>query len=432
MTRISKQRGHAALLFVMIIPALFGLFALASDGARAIQSKARIEDASEVTVLAIAEHNDDNIGQSELGQGSAVNQQIASRYVNYYLGDLSSIESINVRRLNCEDIPECLDGLAQDEPRFFQYELDVVTRHQAWFPKSDGFEGFDETFDVKGASMARKYQNQAVDVVFAADFSGSMDDGWNGGNQTKIQDLMDVIEEVVAELEKFNENHQEEANHVGIAPFDFYTRNMIGGREKDISELIFSGNSIDYGRTVEQVFIEKNQEVSNSNADRSNNVELTDDFEQFRRDIRYFRAGGGTSSVAGTIRAAQMLQKGESPRRLLIILSDGEDNPDWAPSKYREPSYGSRPSFETIGRTLMINYNMCDVIRSGLSDAYTPDGTKIEAKIAVIGFDYDVNDNDALMYCAGEDNVYEAQNRDEILNNILELITEEIGHLGNG
>lgn len=432
MTRISNQRGHAAVLFVMIIPALFGLFALASDGVRAIQSKARIEDASEVSVLAIAALNDDNIGQSELGQGSAINQQIASRYVNYYLGDLSSIESINVRRLNCEDIPECLDGLAQDEPRFFQYELDVVTRHQAWFPKSDGFEGFDETFDVKGASMARKYQNQAVDVVFAADFSGSMNEDWNGGNKTKIKDLMDVIEEVVAELDKFNENHQEAANHVGIAPFDFYTRDIVNGREENISELIFNGNSIDYGRTVQQVFIEKTQEVSNKHAAKSLNLELTNDLTQFRRDIRSFKAKGGTSSVAGTIRAARMLQKGESPRRLLIILSDGEDTSDWGPNQYREPLSNMWPSFETIGRTLMINNNMCDVIRSGLSDAYTPDGTKIEAKIAVIGFDYNVNDNDALLHCAGENNVYEAQNRDEILNNILELITEEIGHLGNG
>lgn len=39
-----QQSGHAAILFVMCIPVLFGVFTLASDGARALQSKARLED----------------------------------------------------------------------------------------------------------------------------------------------------------------------------------------------------------------------------------------------------------------------------------------------------------------------------------------------------------------------------------------------------
>ncbi|MEZ8772114.1 TadE/TadG family type IV pilus assembly protein [Vibrio sp. 10N.247.310.17] len=37
-----KQSGHAAMLFAMMIPALFGVFMLGSDGARALQTKARL------------------------------------------------------------------------------------------------------------------------------------------------------------------------------------------------------------------------------------------------------------------------------------------------------------------------------------------------------------------------------------------------------
>ena len=80
MKGLRKQSGHAAILFAMIIPGWFGLFTLASDGARAIQTKARIEDASEIAVLAIAAHNDDNKNSQGSGSGSAVNRKIATDY----------------------------------------------------------------------------------------------------------------------------------------------------------------------------------------------------------------------------------------------------------------------------------------------------------------------------------------------------------------
>ncbi|WP_241910669.1 TadE/TadG family type IV pilus assembly protein, partial [Vibrio lentus] len=57
-TSIHRQSGHASVLFALLVPLLFGVFMLASDGARAIQSKARIEDASEVAALAVAARDD--------------------------------------------------------------------------------------------------------------------------------------------------------------------------------------------------------------------------------------------------------------------------------------------------------------------------------------------------------------------------------------
>lgn len=59
---LQKQRGQASILFALMVPGLFGVFALATDGARALQTSARLNDASEMAVLAIAGLNDDNLG----------------------------------------------------------------------------------------------------------------------------------------------------------------------------------------------------------------------------------------------------------------------------------------------------------------------------------------------------------------------------------
>ncbi|GAD89740.1 hypothetical protein VHA01S_026_00460 [Vibrio halioticoli NBRC 102217] len=47
----------------------------------------------------------------------------------------------------------------------------------------------------------------------------------------------------------------------------------------------------------------------------------------------------------------------------------------------------------------------------------------------MIGFDYPVNSNTGLRDCVGKDNIYAAENKDAIKDKILELISEEIGHL---
>ncbi len=59
----------------------------------------------------------------------------------------------------------------------------------------------------------------------------------------------------------------------------------------------------------------------------------------------------------------------------------------------------------------------------------TPDGEQMTASMSVIGFDYELDANVGLRNCVGVDNVYKAENTDDILNQILSLITEEVGHL---
>lgn len=82
----NKQEGHAAILFVMMVPVLFGVFVLGTDGARAMQDRARLDDALEAASLAIAAHNDSNkepepdpdSPEPRIGAGSDVNHKIAT------------------------------------------------------------------------------------------------------------------------------------------------------------------------------------------------------------------------------------------------------------------------------------------------------------------------------------------------------------------
>ncbi len=72
---------------------------------------------------------------------------------------------------------------------------------------------------------------------------------------------------------------------------------------------------------------------------------------------------------------------------------------------------------------------MCDVIREKLNARKTADDRPVNFQMAFVGFDYRIQDNKALSDCVGRENVYDAADPDELLDIILNLISEEIGHL---
>ncbi|WP_373689513.1 TadG [Photobacterium ganghwense] len=417
MNNYKQQQGHAALLFAMMIPALFGIFTLASDGARAIQTKARIEDASEVAALAIAAHNDPNQSTNNSGNASAVNRSIATNIVQAYINDIESITDLKVYKRACEQISDCVKGLEKGESRFFEYEVDVTTAQKSWFPGNDSIAGMGETFSTRGHSLARKYQSEAVDVMFAADFSGSMSNRWSGSAQVKYKELIDIIKEVTVELQKFNELELGNDNTIGISSFNNYTRTIYSNNDSDnfcyLTQMVRDWDGyINTVKTVENIWIPKSKKYCNWNykKGRFHDISLTSNFDDFNSQIAQFKPDWGTESYQGLIRAAQMLRSGVNSRRLLIVISDGDDN--------------DKPLASAL-----VKRGMCTKIKAGLESDRTEDDRPIKARLAVIGFDYNPHENRALKDCVGEGNVYKAQNRDEILNKILELITEEIGHL---
>ena len=408
---MSKQSGHAALLFAMMIPAFFGIFTLASDGARALQSKARLDDALEVATLAVAAHNDDNKDNGS-GQGSAVNVKIATDYISQYMVDMDQVSNLKVVKLSCDQIPECAAGVIKGESRFFEYSVTATTRHTSWFPGNDAIVGFGDNFNVAGAATARKYQSEAVDVVFVADFSGSMWESWRGGRNKKYKDLTDIISKVTDELKKYNDLENSSDNTAAFTGFDKKTYQLKNGsshKKCSTDQLVYTNNKVNYIRTVERIFSDKHCSGSYDYVDFYD-IDVTTDFSRFNQKVKGFSPNGSTASYQGIMRGAQLAMHGSNPRRLIIVLSDGGDSS-------KNTAQG------------LVNAGMCTKIVNTLNQQKTPDGASVTGKISVVGFDYNVNSNRALMECAGAENVFKAQNRDDILNKILELITEEIGHL---
>ncbi|MUL08694.1 pilus assembly protein [Aliivibrio fischeri] len=415
------QQGHAAILFAMMIPALFGIFALASDGARAIQTKARIEDASEVAALAISAHNDPAQPDDGTYTPSTRNRQIVVDYVNAYISDIDAVTDIKVAKRNCDLIPECVAGLYDGDMRYLEHEVDVTTRQNSWFPGNEAIEGMGETFSTRGKSLARKYQSEAVDVMFAADFSGSMLDTWSGSSNPKYADLIEIIRNISVELQNFNDLPGNRDNStIGISAFSTFTNSFTydTGIQCSLSQGVSRNNKptnwfrpVNPEQTVANIWTQKTEDYCKSGAYAGfHDVNLTSNFNYLNGQVGSFYAGGGTASYQAIIRGAQLLKKGNNSRRLLIVLSDGDDN---------DKNLANR----------LVSAGMCTKIKDDLGADRTPDGRPVAAKMAVIGFDYDPFANKALKDCVGVKNVYKAEDADEVEDIILELINEEVGHL---
>ncbi|MCF1428410.1 MAG: hypothetical protein LPH19_10750 [Shewanella sp.] len=478
-----RQRGHAVLLFALLLPIMWGLFTLAIDGARALQNKARLGDAVEVSTLALASHNSEDV---------KANRELVTRYIDTYVVDKDSIERIDIERTECKasDQHEC-DG----STRYNEYAVDVVTKHSPWLPVADGMVGFSESYEVGHGSVARKYQGDSIDISFVVDYSGSMDDYWKG--QRKYIALRKIVDNVLDELE----THQATVItpiRVSVIPYSEYTRKPLVGEElsglasckeeevpepeqcreqckiayqqcradcrspgkkecredckddrKDcrkecpkswdynpgklkvlnfVDELLYinNGRSVDINTTITKLWqnnAENEQMICNHNKydDRTypfHNIAFTENFEQIKSGMRSFRPDGWTGSYQGIIKSAQYFERlpSPNPRQLMVILSDGLDK------------VGSGTFSDGIPSGDLVDAGLCREIKRKLDGRTTDNNRPVNFQMAFVGFDYKVSDNRALAECVGIENVYDAADPDELLDIILNLISEEIGH----
>ncbi|OOF06330.1 hypothetical protein BZG79_13615, partial [Salinivibrio sp. MA427] len=209
-----QQQGHAAILFALFIPILFGIFTLGTDGARAVQDKARLEEAAEVASLAVA------------GAGSD-DKTLAKAYIQDYFPYAEVDDSdITIRKINCENNASCQDS----EQRFFEYQVSAKIHQPTWFPGNETIVGFGENYDVASGAVSRKYHAETVDVVLAADFSGSMAWPWSGENGTgeiRYRMMKEIISEIASELDNFNDYVKgENKNRLAITGFDNFTQKL--------------------------------------------------------------------------------------------------------------------------------------------------------------------------------------------------------------
>ena len=394
-----KQQGVAAVTFAILIPLLMGLFVIGVDGANFLRARARVGDAVEVAALAISARASDNKGE---------NQKIAKDFIEAMtpMAEPVELSDINVTHKVCDPDSNCHPG--DDSPRFFEYELDGKVKYKSYFPGYTKDMGLKEGYVVMGGrAITRKYQGSAVDVVLATDFSTSMTWNWNG--EAKQAKLKEVVELLAVELKKYSEN-LDKNNTLGLAPFSSFTKErkqvLWGFRQCAVWNLLrYSNGSYNYDKTVEDIFKPKQSYCWNYGGNFYT-VPLTENMDSVVSKIKNMYAEGSTASFEGIIRAAQLAKNGTNDRRLIVVLSDGED-------------------VLKDEHMQLLSRNYCDKIRNGIDAT----GDNVRTKIAVIGIDYDAEADPNLKNCAGEDNVFTATNMDDVYNKLIQLISEEVGRL---
>lgn len=473
MKPIQKQQGNAAILFVMCIPILFGVFTLASDGARALQSKARLEDAAEAAVLAV----------SAYGEEDAISTQTGKDYIAHYLHDMDKLVDIKVEKLECSEIPECT---ADDNKRpYVEYRVAGRTQHLSWFPGNDVTIGFGDTFDVTGSSKARKFQSsqsQPMDITFIIDFSGSMNGDWKGHSPedkdftppSRLNELKDVVKMVTDELQVYNDSipMDKPIHRVAMTGYNRRTVNKaVSGKFVVRDQRIISSvgkydkdDVVNFPKTITEQFIVKGEAGRIPDVDDEAeffDIMYTSDFIGFNESVKTFKASGGTASLQGILRGSQMVAyhvtsdrkpaklkaakldpeelkklRLANPKQLIIILSDGKDYAHYLGQMQKLVNRGMCTNLINAieGGRVTARDNSGDQIpfsRGYSSGLPTNTGEDPSARIVMIGFGdgYDIHDNTGLLNCVGEDNAFSAENKEDILNLIMSFVSEEVGHL---
>ena len=125
---------------------------------------------------------------------------------------------------------------------------------------------------------------------------------------------------------------------------------------------------------------------------------------------------------------------------MLIVLSDGEDSrKDIKISKggggvhiNKKESHAKMLDLDTPYTKDGASYtNYCTYIHDSLEGKLSRTGSAVSARLAVIGFgdNYESDNNPNLKNCVGAENVFDAQDEDEIYDKLIELIGESIGRL---
>jgi tight adherence protein G len=184
---IKRQKGVAGIWLGFTLVPIMGFTFWAVEGTRYVQEYNRLGDANEAAAMAMTiQDNPDNA------------EQLAKDYLQSYVRDIDSM-SIVYERTTEED---------SDQDEFVQYSLTTSTSHKSWFT-STFIPSFDEQVNLGGKAVAKKYStylgDNNIDIVFVADFSGSMGSKWNdsaSSSNRKIDDLQYAINEVSKKKKK--------------------------------------------------------------------------------------------------------------------------------------------------------------------------------------------------------------------------------------
>ena len=456
-----KYSGAAALLFLLIFPGLFAVFVWGVEGARILQSDARLKDATESAALAVS---------TQIDVTEPLCDELTKAFLNGYF-PTATVEASESPCVNTE------------KPNEFQINASITEK--TWFPNSN-IASYGTSFSVSNGMKVTK-KIEPVDVVLVVNYASTML-GYK-------DDLPEIVKKIADKLSL------SQSNKLGVVGFDHYVvsyqedpfsnkkrlrldHNLVcndsfflsenciifGGVFKNTSDWIeaatgidinpndfstllgavsetalfghsFFTNSVDFDGSVNGIFLEKNRSTSlidalvnySRNAIKSlkspwhdhstySTLPLTRDLESIKESIEskdYFeiedKKKNFSSSVKGAshiglIGGARLAAEGSNKRRLIILITDG-----------KEESY-----YATKG---LVDAGLCEKIRSHFNDQ------SVSVELAIIGLNYNENSGAAMKRCIGSSNTYAYTGNSDtdsaMLDKLLNINSKNVGRLIN-
>ncbi|WP_414932782.1 Tad domain-containing protein [Vibrio europaeus] len=176
------QQGAATIWYIFLIGAIMSLGALAIEGSRYIGKKARLGDALEAGSIAVAS-NDRVVKKfeidSKMPSGRSA-RETAKIWLHHYLVDDTALDIKKVERKEVSNSYGKDELITPYKVDYFRYDLEATSTHDSWFRFTD-WARFKDKVDVAntGAAGRIKGNHEPADVVFVADFSGSMNSCYN-------------------------------------------------------------------------------------------------------------------------------------------------------------------------------------------------------------------------------------------------------------
>lgn len=142
-------------------------------------------------------------------------------------------------------------------------------------------------------------------------------------------------------------------------------------------------------------------------------IELTNDAKELEQ-FQNMKAQGWTATTSGLVRSVPVMMKGRNPRKIFVIMSDGDDS--------------SGPQLVTD--RYLKDYKLCDKIKEGIMDRPETNTERVDI--------YYVSTTNSSMrvnywrnYCTGEGNSTMAVNRKQVVDLIKGYLSDEIGNFSH-
>jgi len=138
-------------------------------------------------------------------------------------------------------------------------------------------------------------------------------------------------------------------------------------------------------------------------------IDLTNDKKKID-EFQTMQVGGWTATTSGLVRSVPVMMKGKNPRKVFVIITDGDDT----------------GAAGTITQRYLTQYKLCNRIKEGILARPETNAERVD-----IYYVSTVNSSKRMKLwkenCSGEENAALATNRDEVVNLIRGYLSDEIG-----